>query len=112
MSIDYLIFMIDTIDHWSKLIVPPAIAQGAQVDPTCPWLVIAGDPGCPGIARHFLAQAEQNKMADTSGKFAPRLMIFFSAPGYVNGTSQVYPTERQSSWPAMHLGRDELIINS
>ncbi len=26
-------------------------------------------------------------------------MFFFNAPGHVNGTSQVSPTERQSSWP-------------
>ncbi len=61
---------------WSKLIVPPALAQGAQVDLTCPWLVFVGDPGCPGIDRHFLARAELGKMADTSGKFDPWLMIF------------------------------------
>ncbi len=54
----------------------------------------AGDPGCPGIAHHFVARAEQS-----SGPFAPWLMIFFSVPGHVNGTSQVSPTERQSSWP-------------
>ncbi len=38
----------------AKLIVPPALAPGTQ---TYPWLVIAGDPG---IARHFLAGAEQS----------------------------------------------------
>ncbi len=49
-----------------KLIVPPALALGAQEDQTSPWLVIAGDPGCPVIVRHFLARAEQS-----SGLFPP-----------------------------------------
>ncbi len=59
---------------WSlraKLIVPPALAPGAQADHTSPWMVIAGDAGCPGIAHHFLAGAEQS-----SGPFAPWLTIF------------------------------------
>ncbi len=84
---------------WAKLIVPPVLAPCAQEDLTSPWLVIVGDPGCPGIACHFLAEAEQS-----SGPFAPWLMIFFSAPGHVNGTSQVSPTERQSSWPTVMVG--------
>ncbi len=60
---------------WAKLIVPPALAPGTQADQTSPWLVIAGDPGCPGIARHFQAGAEQS-----CGLFAPSLMIFLVRP--------------------------------
>ncbi len=56
----------------------------------------SGCPGCPGIARHFLAGADQS-----SGTFAPWLMICFIVPSHVNGTSQVSPTERQSSWPTV-----------
>ncbi len=32
---------------------------GTQEDQTSPWLVIAGVQGCPGIARNFLAGADQ-----------------------------------------------------
>ncbi len=60
---------------WAKLIVSPALAPGAQADQTSPWLVIAGDPGCPGIAQHFLAGAEQS-----SGPFALWLTIFLVRP--------------------------------
>ncbi len=83
-----------TWTRWAKLIV-----QGAQEDQTSPWLVIEGDPGCPRIACYFLARAEQSTMADTSGQFAPWLMIFFGVPGHLNGTSKVSLTERLSSWP-------------
>ncbi len=74
----------DWLNHqcvcWSqrvKLIVPPARAQGGQKDQTSPWLVIAGDPGCPGIAHHFLARTEQSKVADTSGQLAPLIDVLF-----------------------------------
>ncbi len=72
--------------HWAKFIVKPALAQGAKENQTSPWLVIAGDPGCHGIAHHFLAGAEQS-----SGPFAPWLMFFFSVPSHLNGTSLVSP---------------------
>ncbi len=79
---------------WAKLYVPPTLALGTHEDQTSPLLVIAGHPGCPGIAHHFLAGSKQS-----SGQFAPWLKIFFSAPGHVNRTSHVSLTERQSSWP-------------
>ncbi len=59
------------VSLWAKLIVPPTLAPGAKADHTSPWLVIVGDPGCPGIACQFLAGAEQS-----SSPFAPWLMIF------------------------------------
>ncbi len=95
--------------HSVKLIVPPTLAQGAQEDQTSPWVVIVGDPGCPGIAGHFLAWEEQSKMADTRGQFAPWLMIYFSAPSHMNGHPRFSLTEKQSSWPFIILYKGTLM---
>ncbi len=88
---------------WTSLVISAYLGQNWLSHPlqpkTCPWLVIAGDSWCPGIAHHFLARAEESKMADTSSKFAPWLMIFFSESGHMNKTSHVSPTERQSRYP-------------
>ncbi len=58
----FTIYILDILScimwPWAKLIIPLALAPDTQEDQTSPWLVIAGDPGCPGIARHFLAGAE------------------------------------------------------
>ncbi len=57
---------------------------------------------CPGIARHFLARAEQSSVL-----FAPWLMIFLVRPVTWMGHPRFPMTERQSCWPIVNRGEPQ-----
>ncbi len=84
--------------HGTKLIVPPALAPCAQEDKTSPWLVPRDSPSLSSRGR-----AEQRPVC-------PLIDDFFSAPGHVNGTSQISLTERQSSWPMVSHNKSTSIV--
>ncbi len=58
---------------------------------------LIGDYGWPRVPRDNLSLSSRGRAEQWP--VCPLMDDFFCAPGHVNGTSQVFPTERQSSWP-------------